>query len=394
MIVLFAIVFIGLLGFGIILPILPFMAVKVGASPELVTITFALYSLGQMFGAPFWGRMSDRVGRKPVLAISMAGATISYLMLAFADSIMAIMAARLFGGLMAGNVSVAYAYISDTTSEENRAQSMGLMGAAFGLGFIFGPAFGGLLAGPEIETANFFLPSVCAASLSMTAFVGVFLFLKESLPPHKRRTSISVKLNPSETFERMRSAPVIPAFVVLNFIVLSFWALLEAVFAIWTEHVLDFGPRDVSLFFAFIGLLSATTQGLLVGPLARRFGEANLVQMAFVSMFTGFVLMMVTTELLLLFVATVFLAFGNSIFNPSLASLVSKVAHEKDRGSVMGIMQGAGSFGRVVGPMSAGFIFVEFGPSSPYAFAAFGMVIGLCIFVLLMRTFSTQLSRH
>ncbi len=184
--VLFLIVLIDLIGFGLVIPLLPFYAVRFSASPQQVTMLLAVYSLMQLFTAPLWGRLSDRVGRRPVLMASMAASALAYLWLGVADALWMLFAARALAGACAGNIAAAQAYIADTTTPENRAKGMGLIGAAFGLGFIFGPALGGFLAGNNPATANLAAPAWLAAGLSLVALGGVFFVLRESLPPELR----------------------------------------------------------------------------------------------------------------------------------------------------------------------------------------------------------------
>src|SRR5271170_3635498 len=180
---LFLIVFVDLVGFGLVIPLLPFYAVRFGASPQQVTLLLATYSLFQLFAAPLWGALSDRIGRRPVLMTSMAASALAYLWFGSASALWMLFAARALAGACAGNIAAAQAYIADVTTPENRAKGMGMIGAAFGIGFIIGPALGGLVAGKDIANADLRTPGLLAAALSLTAFLGVILFLKESLPP-------------------------------------------------------------------------------------------------------------------------------------------------------------------------------------------------------------------
>ncbi len=183
---LFLIVFVDLVGFGLVIPLLPFYAVRFAASPQQVTLLVATYSLLQLVTAPFLGRLSDRIGRRPVLGFSMAVSAVAYLWLGHADALWMLFAARALAGACAGNIAAAQAYIADVTTPENRAKGMGLIGAAFGLGFIIGPALGGFLAGDDPATANLAAPAWVAAALSLIALCGVFFVLPESLPAGRR----------------------------------------------------------------------------------------------------------------------------------------------------------------------------------------------------------------
>ena len=186
MAVLFLIVFVDLVGFGLVIPLLPFYAERFGASPLQMTLLFAVYSLMSMLAAPFWGRLSDRVGRRPVLMASMAAAALAYLWLGFASRLWMVFAARAFAGICAGNIAAAQAYIADVTPPEKRARGMGMIGAAFGLGFIIGPVIGGIVAGSDLKTADLQTPGFIAAGLSAAALLGVVVLLRESLSAASR----------------------------------------------------------------------------------------------------------------------------------------------------------------------------------------------------------------
>ena len=187
MLVIFLVTFIGLMGFGIILPLFPFYAERLGASPEVITLTMAVFSLGQFIAAPFWGRLSDSVGRKKILIISLIGSSLSYVILAFADTLSLVIFSRVLAGLMAGNISIAFAYASDITDEENRSAGLGKVSAGLGLGFMTGPAIGGFLAGNDVENANYVLTALGGAGINLIAMLGALFFLKESLPVEQRK---------------------------------------------------------------------------------------------------------------------------------------------------------------------------------------------------------------
>src|SRR5260221_10370495 len=184
--VLFAVIVIDLIGFGLVIPLLPFYGEHFSASPLVVTLLMSTYSLFQLFAAPLWGGLSDRHGRRPILLVSLAGGVVGYLWLGIADALWMLFAARALQGVCAGNIAAAQAYVGDVTTPENRAKGMGMIGAAFGIGFIIGPALGGFLAGGDPATARLGAPFYVGAGLSALAFLGALIFLKESLPPHRR----------------------------------------------------------------------------------------------------------------------------------------------------------------------------------------------------------------
>ncbi|MBT4464116.1 MAG: MFS transporter, partial [Rhodospirillaceae bacterium] len=278
MLTLFLIVFIDLVGFGLIIPLLPFYAEHFQASPMVVGFVMAVYSLAQFIAAPFWGRTSDRIGRRPVLLVTLAGGAVSYVMLGFADSLWLLIGARVLGGFMAGNISTAFAYVADITTPENRAKGMGTVGAAFGLGFIAGPAIGGILAGPDPLNADFLTPSLVAAGLSLTALIMAFMLLKESLPEDVRqKLADTPPKKRSEQFRAALAKPNVGLLIGLSFLATFVFAGMETTFAMWSERKFHWGPQQNGYLFAYVGLLVALIQGGLVGRLVRRFGEANLI---------------------------------------------------------------------------------------------------------------------
>lgn len=384
MLILFLIVFVDLVGFGIMVPLLPFYVERVGAGPEVITITLGLYSLFQFIAAPVWGRLSDRYGRKPILAWTLSGFAISYVALGLADSLWMVVATRVFGGLMAGNISTAFAYVADVTTPETRAKGMGMVGAAFGLGFIFGPVIGGVLAGSDLETANFLRPALVAASLTTVALVGVLLYLPESLSPEVRerirnRPKVPISVRIRTTFQRKS----LVLFVTIGFVVTMAWALLETVLALWANRVLALGPRDIGLLLTYVGVIAVIIQGGLIGVLTKKFGERALVAVAAGFLFCGYAVLATAAGWPLLIAAMTLLAIGNGLSNPSLSSLVSKEAEDTERGAVLGVYQGAGSLARVAGPMYAGLVFAQLGASIPFVIAAACMVPAMAMVLML-----------
>src|SRR6266851_391361 len=238
--ILFLIVFVDLVGFGLIIPLLPFYAERFGASPQQVTILMAVYSLMAMLAAPLWGRLSDRIGRRPVLMASMLAAALAYLWLGLASALWMLFAARAFAGACAGNIAAAQAYIADVTPPERRARGMGLIGAAFGLGFIIGPALGGLIAGNDPATADIATPAWIAASLSTLALCGVLLLLPESLPVGARaRTAARSRIG---AVMGVLNRPVLSRLILVFFLVILAFAGMESTFALWAMGEFSWGP--------------------------------------------------------------------------------------------------------------------------------------------------------
>lgn len=367
MAILFLIVFVDLVGFGIIIPLLPFYGEHFQASPLVVAMIMATYSLGQFIAAPFWGRLSDNIGRRPVLIISLFGAVLSYIWLGFASTLWMLFAARAVGGLMAGNISTAFAYIADVTTPANRAKGMGLVGAAFGLGFIAGPAIGGILAGSDPATADFQTPAFVAAGMSFLAFVLTIVLLKESLPEEVRaKRTLQPRQSRLKQFKIILATPGVGMLVTLSFLATFVFAGMETTFAMWSRRQFGWGPEQNGYLFAFIGLIAAALQGGAVGRLAKRFGEANLIVQGAVALALGMALIPFCTTVEMLVLAMVIVAYGFSVINPALNSLISLRTDATKQGQTMGVARSATTLARVVGPAWAGVLFAMLGKDWPY----------------------------
>lgn len=367
MAILFLIVLTDLVGFGIIIPLLPFYAERFNASPDVIGVLMATYSLTQLFAAPLIGRLSDRVGRRPVLLVGLVGSVCCYTLMGLADSLWVLFLARALGGVMAGNVGAAFAYVADVTTPENRAKGMGMMGAAFGLGFILGPAIGGVMAGADVAHANFHLPAFTAAGLSALALVMGLGALKESLSPEIRAR---IAAQPRASFLRhladAMSRPVLPVLILITFLSTFVFAGMEATFALWSERQFGWGPQQNGYLFAFVGLIGVAIQGGLVGRLARRLGEARLIVIGGAALALGMALLPAATALPGLLLTMVLMAGGFSLINPALNSLTSQHMGEEERGGLMGLSRSAATFGRVAGPAWAGLLFAHLGRDWPY----------------------------
>jgi len=348
---LFLIVVVDLVGFGLVIPLLPFYAVRFVASPQEVTALVAIYSLAQLMTAPLWGRLSDRVGRRPVLIVSLTAS--------------------------------ALAYIADVTKPEDRARGMGLIGAAFGLGFMIGPALGGLLAGNDPVTADLETPAWVAAGLSALALLGVALLLPESLPA-ERRDGAPPASRVGAVLSVLRR-PVLSRLILVNFLVLLAVAGMQSVFAIWAMPQLGWGPSRVGYVFAYIGLISAALQGGLIGRLTHYFGEERLLLGGLALIAGGLLVMPFAHHLPVLVGAVTALALGMGLTQPAINSLISRRAGPEEQGEVMGVSQSATSLSRVLGPLAAGLFFAVFGRNSPYFLAAVLVAVTLLLALKLPR---------
>ncbi|HWW12770.1 MAG TPA: MFS transporter, partial [Brevundimonas sp.] len=272
--VLFSVVFINLVGFGLVVPLLPFFAQSLKAEAWQITLMFSAYSLGQFFAEPFWGRLSDRIGRKPVLLITLVANAVGYLALASVPNIWLAIAVRLFTGLGAGNISTVQGYVADITPPEQRAARMGLIGAAFGLGFIVGPGLGGLLTQPQLGHIGYQLPIFTAAALAALAAVGVIVFLKESrakADPAVPRPAFLAGLHDA------RANPVVSRVLLVTLVYMAGFSAMESVFGLWAEDRYAWNALEVGLSFMIVGIVSTVNQGFFAGRLAKRFGEARVL---------------------------------------------------------------------------------------------------------------------
>jgi DHA1 family tetracycline resistance protein-like MFS transporter len=367
MAVLFLIVFIDLVGFGLMFPLLPFYSEHFGASPLLVTVLLASYSLAQFFMSPVWGRLSDRFGRKPILLSSLGFSVASYLWLGLADALWMLFAARLLAGAGAGNIAAAQAYIADVTTPEKRAKGMGMIGAAFGLGFTLGPALGGLIAGDHPDIVALGRPALVAAALSGIALLLTATVLPESLPGAARVARRPSRLTLArEALER----PALRQIVILFFITTAAFAGMEATFALWSEGAFGWGPQKVGFSLLFVGVVLIIMQGFLVGWLAQRFGEARLVVAGIAIVAAGLIGLPLSLAVPEAVAAMGLMAVGMGLFSPSINSLLSFHAGATERGGIMGVGQSASSLARVLGPIVAGFCFDHWGRNAPYYFSA------------------------
>lgn len=386
--ILFLIVVIDLIGFGVIIPLLPFYAEYYQASPFQIGLLMASYSAAQFLAAAFWGSLSDRIGRRPVLLISIAGSTVAYTCLGFAETLTVLFAARIFGGFMAGNLAAAFAYVADTTTKENRAKGMGIMGAAFSVGFIFGPALGGILAGPDAATADFRTPSFVAAGLSATACILGIIFLKESLSEEIRnRQKKMTKVSRMHALMDALKQPGIGLLIMLAFLSTLVFAGLEAIFAIWSLRQFDWGPQQTGYLFAFIGVLAAIIQGGFIGKLTKRFGTERLIVTGSLGLAIGLAFTPLARTEIELVIAMAVASIGFSILSPSLNTAISVRGDESVQGGLFGVTRSATTLSRVFGPIAAGAVFAVFGLNSPYILGAIAMlgVTGLSLYFLIIK---------
>ncbi|HEX3769467.1 MAG TPA: MFS transporter [Polyangiaceae bacterium] len=393
----FLTVFLDLLGFGLVLPFLAKEARDVfGVSAFVATLLGSVYSLMQFAFVPIWGRLSDRVGRRPVLIWSIAGTALTMASLgaglSWGGSVLWLFAARIFGGVATANLGTASAYIADVTKPEERAKGMGLIGAAFGLGFIIGPGIGGALARVAIDGRHGAVPCFVAAGLSLVNLVWIVLGLAESLPPERRATTPRRRLTPLNA-AATRDAFALPGValaVAVNFLVIGSFTNLDQTFTFFCGDIFGIDERGTGYVLAFIGVVAAFVQGGLVRPLAKRVSEASLMRAGAlfqVIAFAGLVVAGSGPSRVALYVSGAILALGNGLTQPSTSAFISRRAPADRQGGTLGVNQSFASLARTFGPATGGWLYANVGPRAPYTAAALGMVVALALAMGLKKTY-------
>ncbi|KPL82356.1 MFS transporter [Thermanaerothrix daxensis] len=360
----FLIVFIDLLGFGLILPLLPYYAETFGATDFEVGLLVAVYAAAQFVGTPLLGRLSDRVGRRPVLLISIAGNLVGFVLLALAQSLEMLFVARILAGFTGGNISVAQAYISDVTDARSRARGLGLIGAAFGLGFIIGPALGGLLS-----QWGFAVPALGAAALSLINFLLVVAWLPESLTAQARQDA---RERPPLTLRAMVEAlrkPLVGPLLHTRFFFALAFSMFQTIFALYALRRFDLGARETGYILAYVGLLSVLVQGVAVGKLAQRFEERTLILASTALMalsLIGWALAPSVPVLLLILAPT---ALSGGVLNTVINSAISKTVAPIEVGGTLGIASALEALTRILSPAVGSLLLANLGTWAPGVFS-------------------------
>ncbi|HKS08367.1 MAG TPA: MFS transporter [Pyrinomonadaceae bacterium] len=352
LIIIFTTVFIDLVGFGIVIPVLPFYAegTAFNATPRTVGILFASYSIMQLIFAPILGGLSDKHGRRPVLFLSIIGTGIGFLILGLADSLWMLFAGRILDGITGGNISTAQAYIADITTSENRAKGMGLIGAAFGLGFIFGPAIGGILSRWGIH-----VPFLFAAALCFLNSILLYFRLPETITPdHPARNQAARGRGVTQLIKSLKQ-PRLAFVLTIYFLFIVAFSIMTTTFAFYTMFRFGYDAQHTGYLFAYVGIIAVIIQGGLIGRLVKRFGELPLVivgALCFaISLFAVPFVGPAAGGLAALLIGGGVFSMGNSLATPALNSLASKSVGPADQGVVLGVMQSVASLARAVGPL-------------------------------------------
>jgi MFS family permease len=367
--VLLFIVLVSLIGFGIVIPLLPFYATVFDAAPWQVTLLFATFSAGQFGGELFFGRLSDRIGRRPVLLLTMLASAGSYAALAFAPNIWVAILIRCIGGFFSGNISTIQAYIVDVSPHERLAGRLGLIGGAFGVGFTLGPWLGGVLAHPEAGAAGFYPPLLTASALSVVAAVGVLAFVRESRSKEQHLTG---RPGPLAAICVALGDPVLRRLLATTFTGFASFSAFWAVFGLWGAVRFDWGPKEIGTVMGVTGVAAALSQSFLSGMLVRRAGEVPTIIIGL--LFAGaFLLVQAFSPMWLAIVAMTAAVTGHTLSQPATSALISHAAPAGRQGAILGANNAAGSAARVLGPVIAGVIFSSIGPNAPLIFAGLGM---------------------
>jgi MFS family permease len=364
---LLSVMFINILGFGIVVPLLPFYGASFHAPPWQIALIFSAYSLGSFIGEPFWGRLSDRIGRKPILVSTVLANCACYGLLAFAPNIWLAFAIRFAGGMAAGNGSVVQGYIADVTPPELLAGRMARLGASYNIGFILGPFVGGMLAKPSAGPIGFQIPLLAASALALCSAIGIVLAVRESRARRSREARPSSSWSTAGLIARH---PVIGPLVLLTFLVGFAFNGIESVFALWAHHRYAWQPVQVGLCFGVSGLIASPTQFLLTGVLSRRYGEARMLAIGMAGAVVTLAAMPFVGggwEVYALMAAS---ALASSIAYPNAGALISRAVDAHNQGRIMGFNNAASALSRVAGPQAASLAFAAVSADSPFFLGA------------------------
>jgi len=388
LLLIFFTVLIDLIGFGLIIPVMPSYARELHASDFTVGLLFASYSLMQFLFMPFWGRLSDRVGRRPILLISLAASVLGYLLWGFSNSLVMLFVARLIAGAGNANIAVAQAYVTDVTTPENRSKGMGAIGAAFGLGFVLGPILGGLFVGSEApRLVEQVIPGYQVSGLQLVGFLAAllsfldFIFATLLLPEPNKRTNAGTErfVIEGNFFVKTLTDKSLRQSLLIFFFSTFAFANMETTLVLLTNDQFGFTPRQNSMLFFYIGILIVLVQGGLIHRLSKRYGEKVLINFGTCLIGLGLVLTPITHSLPVLYFSLALLAFGSGINTPANQSMLSKLAPVDRAGGVLGVGQSLSTLGRIIGPIVGGAAYQFLGPIAPYGIGAVAMVVAFLI---------------
>lgn len=366
----FLTVFIDLIGFGIVIPLLPLYAKQFGANGLTVGLLMMSYSLMQFFFAPMWGRLSDRIGRRPVLIISLITSAVGYIIWGLSTSLTMLFVSRIVAGFGNANLAVAQAYVSDVTPEEHRSQGMGMIGAAFGLGFVLGPAIAGIVCfcGVPANVLGFIAAAFSIIDLTFTALL---------LPEPKSRGKNArdpFSLGAGFYFRTVTNKKLVLS-LLITFVSTFAFANMETTLVLLTNQYFNFNMAQNSYLFTGLGLVMVIIQGGLIRQLGKKYPDAPLISIGTALVGVGLLLVPATHNLTILCCALIILATGSGINTPCNSSLLSKLAAKSETGGVMGVGQSMSTLGRILGPIAGGLLFDTMGATSPYLLGSCCMLV-------------------
>jgi DHA1 family tetracycline resistance protein-like MFS transporter len=364
LVIIFLTVLVNLIGFGIIIPLLPFYAQTFGASPLVIGLLFASFSVSQLIASPLLGHWSDTWGRRPVLIVSLLGTVVSFVMLALAHSLAMLFAARIVGGLSGGNITTARAYIGDIATDENRAKYFGFLGAAFGLGFIIGPGLSGLFA-----HLSYTAPIWAAAAITLAAMLLAWLWLPETV--HRVHADAG---SPWRALRELGTRASLRTLFAIDFLYWASFAVYQSTFALFGARRFGFDAPHIGYILAAFGVLGVIVQGALVGPIVKRIGEKRALITGLIIAALSWAGAAVVYSVPLFLLMLVPSAFGLGFCTPSLVSLVSGAAGRHEQGRVQGAAGALESLGRTIGPVWGNGLLQAFGEGSAYGSAAIVMI--------------------
>ncbi len=380
--IIFLTVFIDLLGFGILIPILPtFASGELGISDFGIGVIIAVYSLTQFLFNPIIGRISDRVGRRPIILVTLLITSFSYILFSFSTTFLILFASRFLAGVGGSNIGAAQAYIADITDKSNRAKGMGMIGAAFGLGFVFGPIMGGILSEYGYQYVGF-----ASAGFSVLAFLFAFIFLPESLKEKKPMANFSISLFKISDFKSIMKIPNVGVFIFLFFIIIFSVANIYGTFALLGQKYYGFTNRENGYLFGIIGIISTIIQGGLIKRLSTMWSEKTIIIVGLIALMFGLGLLPYGSDFTGVALISVILAVGTGILQPTLISLVSKYSPEDRQGAILGFNQSIASLARVLGPLWGGFAFQALGYEAPFVTGGIFAFITILATLYLVKT--------
>lgn len=386
LVIIFLTVFIYLLGFGIIIPTIPLLSTQLGATALQTGLLMSAYSFMQFIFSPFWGKLSDKYGRRPILLFCLAGEALSYLLFAQAQDLTVLFIARLLSGFFGASISTASAYISDITPPNERSKGMALIGAAFGLGFLFGPAIGGGLTiwAEHLSTDTFFITSFSSywvSGLCLVTFLFAYKFLEETKAKSPARDHKALHKKIAHYFRIDTVGPLMFVFF-LSSLAMS---IMEATLILYAKDKFGWGIKEVSFGFAYIGVIIVLTQGYLVRKLIPKVGEKQMLRTGLVFMTIGLSGIVISDSIFILAAAQTFLALGVGFVNPATLGAISLLTGSEEQGTVLGTTQGMSSLGRIIGPAVGGALYSSFTIQSPFILSAAMTLIGLFVIITIFN---------